>query len=133
MILFRFDRLIVLFTFFLLCSWNEWIVFPLKLSELPRDAILGFTIWDTYAPRKTVPVGATAISIFGKYGCLRAGVYDLRVWPSVEAKGDNLGVINGKSSDKTEQISKFLKASIQPYRGIASLNATISSTSKMIF
>lgn len=66
-------------------SWNEWLTFPLKLSDLPKDAKLGITIWDSYGPGKSIPVGGTSLSIFGKHSTFRQGIYDLRIWPGVEA------------------------------------------------
>lgn len=45
---------------------------PVKYSDLPRNAVLAFTIWDLYAINKHVPVGGTTISLFGKYGYVGA-------------------------------------------------------------
>jgi hypothetical protein len=72
-----------------LYSWNEWLNFPLKISDLPRDAILGITIWDSYGPGKSKVVGGTAFSIFGKRSTCRQGIYDLRIWPGTEATKGN--------------------------------------------
>lgn len=66
-------------------NWNEWAEIPLRYNDLPRNAMLGFTIYDILAPRKEAPVGGTTISLFGKHGCLRRGFHDLRVWTGVEA------------------------------------------------
>lgn len=83
-----------------LSSWNEWLTFPVKFSDLPRDAILSFTMWDSYGPNKPEPVGGTALSIFGKYGSMRRGIYDLKVWPNIEAAKD--GSTSGKSAQTIE-------------------------------
>ena len=51
-----------------ICSWNEWLTLPINYSDLPRNALLAFTIWDIYGPNRAVPVGGTTISLFGKHG-----------------------------------------------------------------
>lgn len=94
-------------------SWNEWLDFPLRISDLPRDAVLAITILDSYCPGEAVAVGATAISIYGKHSSSRQGLYDLRVWPDVEASatGDTFG-----KCDKNSTIYRLNKvASISPY------------------
>ena len=68
-------------------NWNEWVTLPIHFKHLPCNAVLGLTVYDIYGPQKAVPVGATAIAIFGKHGCLRRGIHDLRVWPDVVADG----------------------------------------------
>ena len=65
---------------FLFSSWNEWIVFPYKYSELSRDTMIVLKIHDAYYPGKERVVGSTSISIFGKYGALRRDLYDLRIY-----------------------------------------------------
>ena len=49
-------------------SWNEWLTLPIKFSDLPRDALLAFTIWDYYGTEGMVPIGVTTVSVFGKRG-----------------------------------------------------------------
>ena len=51
-----------------LCSWNEWLQLPIKLSNLPRNAQLALTIWDIEGTFKAVPVGGTCIKLFSKRG-----------------------------------------------------------------
>lgn len=68
-------------------SWNEWLKLPLRYMDLPRDSLLGITVWAIGGPNKSVPVGGTTISLFGKRGTLRQGMLDLTVWPDVEASG----------------------------------------------
>ena len=68
-------------------NWNEWITLPIHYKDIPRNAVLALTIYDILGPRKTVAVGGTTIPIFGKHGCLRRGIHDLRVWPDQEADG----------------------------------------------
>lgn len=67
-----------------LYSWNEWIVFPYKYSELSRDTMIVFKIHDAYFPGKERIVGSTSISIFGKYGALRRDLYDLIVFHNID-------------------------------------------------
>jgi len=40
-------------------------------SDLPRNAQLALTIYDTVGPSKIQPVGGTTISLFGKHGVFR--------------------------------------------------------------
>ena len=68
-------------------NWNEWITLPIHYKDIPQNAVLALTIYDILGPRKTVAVGGTTIPIFGKHGCLRRGIHDLRVWPDEVADG----------------------------------------------
>lgn len=81
-------------------SWNEWLIFPLRISDIPRDAVLAITILDSYGPGQAVSVGGTSISIYGKHSSCRQGLYDLRVWPNVEASamGDTPGICDKNST-----------------------------------
>jgi hypothetical protein len=54
-----------------LCSWNEWVTLPVMFSDLPRNAQLALTVYDTVGPSKIQPVGGTTISLFGKHGVFR--------------------------------------------------------------
>ena len=96
-------------------NWNEWIILPLHYKDLPRNAKLAFTIYDIYGPQKAVPVGGTTISIFGKRGCLRKGIHDLRVWPDIVADGSlknsTPGEIEGSSGTQSEmtRLSKLVQ------------------------
>jgi phosphatidylinositol 3-kinase len=49
-------------------TWNEWITFPWKLSELPLNAQIAFTIYDTAGPNKLDIIGGTTFRLFGKRG-----------------------------------------------------------------
>lgn len=66
-------------------NWNEWVEFPLRYMDLPRNAVLGLTIYDIYGPCKERALGGTSIPLFGSYGCFRRGFKDLKVWPGKEA------------------------------------------------
>uniref|UniRef100_A0A8C4R0Q2 Phosphatidylinositol 3-kinase, catalytic subunit type 3 n=1 Tax=Eptatretus burgeri TaxID=7764 RepID=A0A8C4R0Q2_EPTBU len=68
-------------------NWNEWIKLPVRYADLPRNAQLGLTVWDSYGPGKAVPVGGTAVSLFGNFGMFQQGMHDLKVWPRVLADG----------------------------------------------
>ncbi|RWS16309.1 phosphatidylinositol 3-kinase catalytic subunit type 3-like protein [Dinothrombium tinctorium] len=80
-------------------NWNEWMVFPIKFSDLPRNAALCFTIWDTYGPGNVVPVGGTAISIFSKYGAMRQGIHDLKIWSNHDGNFTETPAKSDKSND----------------------------------
>ncbi|RUS87925.1 hypothetical protein EGW08_004341 [Elysia chlorotica] len=91
-------------------NWNEWLTLPIKFSDLPREAILGFTVWDYYGTEGRVPIGGTTISVFGKRGTLRQGMHDLRIWPDQKPDTNLPTTTPGKSShDKMSQLFKLSK------------------------
>jgi phosphatidylinositol 3-kinase len=50
-------------------QWEEWLTLPLKISDLPRNALLAITVWDIESPLSgDVPVCGATISLFDKYG-----------------------------------------------------------------
>lgn len=71
-------------------AWNEWIVLPMQFCDLPRTAYLCLTIYDCGGPGRLITVGGTTISLFGNHGIFCEGMYDLRIWPNVEADGESL-------------------------------------------
>ncbi|GAB1609342.1 phosphatidylinositol 3-kinase catalytic subunit type 3-like [Argonauta hians] len=92
-------------------NWNEWLTLPVKFSDLPRNAMLALTVWDLYGTNKSVPVGSTVVSLFGKRGTFRQGMHDLQVWPNVTADPSSNSSTPGKSKDKNDQMSRLLKLS----------------------
>ena len=95
-------------------NWNEWAEIPLRYKDLPRNAMLGFTIYDILGPRREIPVGGTTISLFGKHGCLRRGFHDLRVWTGVEAdcsiKNTTPGeAMAGSEGSEMKRLAKLVK------------------------
>jgi len=46
--------------------WNEWIQFPVKYRDLPRNSQIAFTIMEAYAPGKASVLGGTTFRLFGK-------------------------------------------------------------------
>ncbi|XP_042237870.1 phosphatidylinositol 3-kinase catalytic subunit type 3-like [Homarus americanus] len=91
-------------------NWNEWLTLPLRFSDLPRNAVLALTIYDTYGPRRNEPIGGTTISFFGKHGVFRQGLHDLRVWPNriadhihTPGKGQDHG------KDQMQRLAKLAK------------------------
>ena len=49
--------------------WEEWLTLPLKISDLPRNAMLSITAWDIESPQRgDVPVCGGTLSLFDKYG-----------------------------------------------------------------
>lgn len=75
-------------------AWNEWIVLPMQFCDLPRTAYLCLTIYDCGGPGRLITVGGTTISLFGNHGIFCEGMYDLRIWPNVEADGESLEFYN---------------------------------------
>ena len=95
-------------------NWNEWIELPLRYKDLPRNAMLGFTIYDILGPRKEVAVGGTTIFLFGEHGCLRKGFRDLRVWNDKEADCSILNTtpgepLAGKEGSEMSRLTKLVK------------------------
>lgn len=83
-------------------SWNEWVTLPLQFSDLPRSAMLVLTILDCAGAGQTSVIGGTSISLFGKNGMFRQGMYDLRVWLGVEGDGSNPSKTPGKGKDSSK-------------------------------
>lgn len=50
------------------------------MNTLPRDTIVCFTFWDTFETGYNAAVARTSIPVFSKRGCLRKGLYDLRLF-----------------------------------------------------
>lgn len=94
-------------------NWNEWIELPIRYKDLPRNAVLGLSVYDIHGPRKTVPVGGTTISLFGSYGCLRRGFRDLRLWSGIEAdcsiRNTTPGELTGKEGSEMERLAKLVQ------------------------
>ncbi|KAF9985209.1 Phosphatidylinositol (PI) 3-kinase [Modicella reniformis] len=68
-------------------AWNEWIVFPIKYKDLPLNAQLTFTVWDSAAPRKVVAIGGSTLRLFGPFNVVLTGPQKLCMWPDSEADG----------------------------------------------
>ncbi|XP_037955431.1 phosphatidylinositol 3-kinase catalytic subunit type 3 [Teleopsis dalmanni] len=83
-------------------SWNEWITLPLQFSDLPRTALLVLTILDCAGAGQTTIIGGTSITLFGKNGMFRQGMYDLRVWLGIEGDGNGCTPGKGKESSKSQ-------------------------------
>ncbi|ALC42493.1 Pi3K59F [Drosophila busckii] len=83
-------------------SWNEWVTLPLLFSDLPRSAMLVLTILDCSGAGQTSVIGGTAISVFGKDGMFRQGMYDLRVWLGVEGDGSYPSKTPGKGKESSK-------------------------------
>ncbi|XP_067630507.1 phosphatidylinositol 3-kinase catalytic subunit type 3 [Eurosta solidaginis] len=83
-------------------SWNEWVTLPLQFSDLPRTAMLALTILDCAGPGKTTVVGGTSISLFGKNGLFRQGMFDLRVWLDIEGDGSYPSKTPGKGKESSK-------------------------------
>ena len=80
----------------------------MKLSDIPRDALLSLTIVDISNNGNPYLLGGTAISVFGKHGALRKGMYDLRVWLNHQIDGQDVHLMNGKQSI-SQQMNKINK------------------------
>uniref|UniRef100_A0A6M2DLC6 Phosphatidylinositol 3-kinase catalytic subunit type 3 n=1 Tax=Xenopsylla cheopis TaxID=163159 RepID=A0A6M2DLC6_XENCH len=94
-------------------NWNEWVTLGVQFSELPRNAVLCLTVYDSAGPGRMLPVGGTSISLFGKYGVFRQGMFDLRIWLNREADCNWPSTTPGKSpdqgKDQMQRLSKLAK------------------------
>ncbi len=94
-------------------NWNEWVEFPIRYMDLPRNAVLGLTIFDIYGPGKERALGGTSISLFGSYGCFRRGFKDLKIWPGKEADtsihNTTPGDMFSKEDSKMGHLSKLVE------------------------
>ncbi|XP_028155979.1 phosphatidylinositol 3-kinase catalytic subunit type 3 isoform X1 [Ostrinia furnacalis] len=90
-------------------NWNEWVTLPVYFSDLPRDATLAMTIYDCAGPGKVMVVGGTTISLFGKHGMLRQGMFDLRVWPGVEGSEKTPGKAPDRGKEQMQRLAKLAK------------------------
>ncbi|XP_058833251.1 phosphatidylinositol 3-kinase catalytic subunit type 3 [Topomyia yanbarensis] len=95
-------------------SWNEWLTLPILFSDLSRYSVLAITIFDCAGNQadETI-VGGTSISLFGKTGMFRQGLYDLKIWPEVKGDGKYTSATPGKCNDfcndQMQRLSKLAK------------------------
>lgn len=89
-------------------NWNEWVTFPIRVSDLQRDTIVKFSFWSSKGPGQVLSLGTTCLSLFSKHSLLRRGMYDLKVWSSQDS-GDELK--SGKTSkiDQGYTLNKMKK------------------------
>ncbi|EPQ26286.1 uncharacterized protein PFL1_06221 [Pseudozyma flocculosa PF-1] len=67
--------------------WSEWITLPYKLSDLPLNAQLAFTVYDVAASATTRVVGGTTFRLFSKKGTLKKAQQRLYLWQGAEGDG----------------------------------------------
>ena len=53
---------------FHLSSWNEWLTLPIRYCDLPRHAVIAFSIHEIISPTNIRIVGSTTISLFALDG-----------------------------------------------------------------
>lgn len=91
-------------------SWNEWIVLPFKISDLPRNTELWL---ECLGVGTKSSLGQTKISIFNKYSCLRKGIYDLKLLERGRVEEDRRIDTSEKDvsslSEKVVSIEKAMK------------------------
>jgi phosphatidylinositol 3-kinase len=71
-------------------TWNEALTLPIKYRELPLNAQLTFTVYDSRGPpaaTSAVPVGGTTLKLFGKKCTLKKGRQRLYLWKDKPADG----------------------------------------------
>ena len=96
-------------------EWNEWLKLPLKYTDLPRNAILSITVYDSVGGKKQ-KIASGDVSLFGKKGIYREGQVDLQLFTgneessveSVPNRGDQ-GISIGKQPVDLNQLAKTTK------------------------
>ncbi len=56
------------FMSFIHLSWNEWLTLPLRYCDVPRHALITFSINEIISPTETRIIGSTTISLFASDG-----------------------------------------------------------------
>ncbi|KAL0479456.1 vacuolar protein sorting protein VPS34 [Acrasis kona] len=79
-------------------EWTEWIVFPVKISEITPSTVLCLTVYDIFSPQKQVIVGGSTYSLFDDVGVLRMGSHKLKLWEKKSASGRKGGETMGDIS-----------------------------------
>lgn len=59
----------------------EWLYFPVKVSDLPKETRIGFNLTIHSASGESLVIGCTAKTLFNELGRLRTGLIDLNIWP----------------------------------------------------
>ncbi|KDN52489.1 phosphatidylinositol 3-kinase [Tilletiaria anomala UBC 951] len=98
-------------------NWNEWITFPWSLSELPLNAQISFTIYDTAGPNKSNVVGGTTFRLFGKRGTLRKAQHRLFVWKGQEGDGSAESSTPSKIGSVQDEMGRLEKLIKKHKRG----------------
>lgn len=69
-------------------TWNESLTLPVKYKDLPLDAQLTFTVYDSQAPPnapQAIPIGGTTFKLFGKKCTLKRAKQRLFLHKGIEA------------------------------------------------
>jgi len=90
-------------------AWNQWLVLPIKFSDLPVDCTLCITIWDCNGPGVKEAIGGTSISLFGKKGVFRSGMMDLVVWPNEIGSEITTGKVRDTDKEQYHRLAKLTK------------------------
>lgn len=85
-------------------SWNEWLTFPVKISDLARNCVIRFTIWGSRSGNATTRLGSTCLPVFSKHCCMRRGMFDLKVWTDESQDMTRSGKTAG--SERTYTLNK---------------------------
>uniref|UniRef100_A0A0K0F8D6 Phosphatidylinositol 3-kinase catalytic subunit type 3 n=1 Tax=Strongyloides venezuelensis TaxID=75913 RepID=A0A0K0F8D6_STRVS len=108
-------------------TWNEWMEFPIKYSELTRDSFVHFSVWDiSGSDCKEIFIGETIMTLFSKRGTFRSDIIDLRLDPAEKgATSDNPWKMSPKSAFKLakyphgdEKMNELMKKSKMHLNGL---------------
>lgn len=86
----------------------EWVTFPLKISDLPKESRIGVNIYAVGAFGHSFLIGSCTRTIFDEFGELRTGIQEMQIWPfyRVEARLSCMQDFWGLQTDHYENFSK---------------------------
>ncbi|CEF65579.1 Phosphatidylinositol 3-kinase catalytic subunit type 3 [Strongyloides ratti] len=108
-------------------TWNEWMKFPIKYSQLTRDAFVHFSVWDiSSSDCKEIFIGETIMTLFSKRGTFRSDIIDLRLDPAKKGETkDNPWKMSPKNAFKLakyphgdEKMNELMKKSKMHLNGL---------------
>lgn len=86
----------------------EWVSFPLKIAELPKEARIGVNIHAIGAAGHSYLIGSCTRTLFDEFGELKTGIQEMQIWPfyRVEERLACMQDFWGMQTDHYEQLSK---------------------------
>lgn len=95
----------------------EWVTFPIKISELPKEARIGVNIYIMSQIGQTCLIGSCVKTIFDEKGDLATGLHSMNIWPFYRVEGrlasmqDFRGIMSDFESEHTFNHDSIMKYS----------------------
>jgi phosphatidylinositol-4,5-bisphosphate 3-kinase len=82
----------------------EWLTFPVKISDLPKETRIGFNLIIHSTSGERLTIGCTAKTLFDELGRLRTGLTALNIWPfyKIEPRLASMEEYWGKTTNPIE-------------------------------